>query len=308
MPEHSQHIEKLAVLFADICGSTAMYDNLGDDLARRLIANCIATMMGEMPAHHGKLIKTIGDEIMCTFPDAEAALQAACAMQQAVVNGNSGAEHPMHIRIGFHYGDVICESGDIFGDTVNVAARVAAVTRASQIMATQTAIDALTPDSRDKARQVMRAEFKGKQAQYDVFMILWNTDDMDSTRIGTTAFRERELPGGSDELTLRFHGQQFKVYKTQRSAVLGREEKNCQIIVQNEFASRQHVRIEFRFGKFFVVDQSTNGTYIRSSDGKVTSLLRQEMLLEVSGSISLGQSYALHVVDAVEFSIGPPAA
>jgi len=293
-------------MFADICGSTAMYDNLGDDLARRLIARCIAIMLDQLPAHQGKLIKTIGDEIMCTFPDAEAALNAACAMQQAVDNGNNGAEYPMHIRIGFHYGDVICEAGDIYGDTVNVAARVASVTRASQVMATQAAVDALSAESRDKTRPVMRAEFKGKPGQYDVFMILWNPDDTESTRIGTPAFRAPKE--NSDELTLRYRGQQFKVNKERKSAVLGRDEKNCQIIVQNEFASRQHVRIEFRFGKFFVVDQSTNGTYVRSGDGTVTSLMREEMLLEGAGSISLGQAYSVHVVDAVEFSIGPPAA
>lgn len=298
----AQHIETLAVLFADISGSTALYDNLGDDLARRLIAQCLAMMVSALSPYQGKVVKTIGDEIMCTFPDAEAALHAACAMQLAVDNGNCGATHPMHIRIGFHYGDVICESGDIFGDTVNVAARVATVTRAGQIMATQTVINALPPELRSKTRQVMRAEFKGKPGQFDIFIILWETDDTERTRIGIPAFR---LPqDSSEELTLRFHDQMFKVNKAQKTAVLGREEKSCQVIVQNDFASRQHVRIELRSGKFFVVDQSTNGTYIRFSDGNVVSISREEMILEGSGSISLGQAYAMHAVDPVEFSIG----
>src|SRR3989304_946417 len=88
----TQNIQKLAVLFADVCGSTALYDNLGDVLARRLIAGGIATVPAEIPAHQGVLVKTIGDEIMCTFPSAESALNAACAMQRAVKNGNQRSE------------------------------------------------------------------------------------------------------------------------------------------------------------------------------------------------------------------------
>jgi class 3 adenylate cyclase len=80
----SQQIEKLAVLFADICGSTALYDSVGDTQAHRLTSWCIATMLHEITPFQGVLIKTIGDEIMCTFPSAEAAFNAACAMQTAV--------------------------------------------------------------------------------------------------------------------------------------------------------------------------------------------------------------------------------
>lgn len=77
----------------------------------------------------------------------------------------------------------------------------------------------------------------------------------------------------------------------------------CDIIVQNGFASRQHIRIELRFGKFILVDQSTNGTYIRFSDGNVVRLVREEMVLRGSGSISLGQPYSENPADLVEFSV-----
>ena len=300
MSQDLQHIEKLAVLFADICGSTALYDKLGDDLARRLIARCITTMVGETPACQGKLIKTIGDEIMCTFPSAESAMQAACAMQRAVENGKPVDGHQMHIRIGFHYGDVIIESGDVFGDTVNVAARVAAITRAGQIMTTMAAVNALPPDLRGKTRQVMRAEFKGKQEHLDISIVVWEQDDMLSTRIGMPAFRKS--PDNNDELILSYREQSLKVNKERRSVVLGRGEI-CDIIVQNDFASRQHIRIELRFGKFVIVDQSTNGTYIRFSDGNIIRLTREEVILQGSGSISLGQSYSENPGELVEFSI-----
>lgn len=295
-----QSTEKLAVLFADISGSTALYESRGDEVARRLIAQCIAVMLREVQARRGTLIKTIGDEIMCTFGSAEDAFQAACAMQNAVEKGRFDDGVPMHIRIGFHYGDVIREEGDVFGDTVNVAARVAAITRASQIMTTQAAVDALPPESREKTRQIMRAEFKGKQEQFDISLVVWEMDDMMSTRIGTPAFRK--TPDNIDELLLRFRDQELRVNKERRSVVLGRGDA-CDMIVMNNFASRQHLRIELRFGKFVAVDQSTNGTYIRFDDDHVTRLAREEIILYGKGSISMGQTYAENPADLIEFSI-----
>lgn len=295
-----QSVEKLAVLFADISGSTALYESRGDEIARRLIAQCIAVMLREVQTHRGTLIKTIGDEIMCTFASAEDAFLAACAMQNAVEKGRFEGDVPMHIRVGFHCGDVIREEGDVFGDTVNVAARVAAITRAGQIMTTQAVVDALTPASREKTRQILRAEFKGKQEQFDISLVVWEMDDMMSTRIGTPAFRK--TPDNTDELLLSFRDHTLRVNKERRSVVLGRGDA-CDLIVMNNFASRQHLRIELRFGKFVAVDQSTNGTYIRFNDGHVARLAREETNLHGIGTISMGQPYTDNPEDLVEFSI-----
>jgi len=295
-----QHIQKLAILFADICGSTALYDKLGDERARQLISKCIALMTSKVSLHQGILIKTIGDEIMCSFATAEAAMNAACAMQNALENERPDDTHPMHIRIGFHYGDVICEENDVYGDTVNVAARVASVTRANQIMTTLAAVNTLPSDLRDKTQQIFRAEFKGKQEQLDIFQVSWETDDMLRTRIGTSKFRAPQII--TQELILRYRDQSFKVNEQYKSLLLGREQI-CDIWVQHNFASRQHARIEFRFGKFLITDQSTNGTFIRFSDSTIVRLAREDAVLHDTGSISLGQPYADNPDDLIEFEI-----
>jgi len=257
-------------------------------------------MTGEIAAHHGTLIKTIGDEVMCTFPSAQDAMNAACAMQRAVRNAGFEGGHSMHIRIGFNYGEVIREGGDVFGDNVNIAARVAAITRADQIMTTQAVVNALPQELREKTRQILRAEFKGKQEQFDISIVIWEMDDMMSTRIGTPVFRK--TPDNIDEMILRYRDQSLKVNKERRSVVMGRGDV-CDLIVQNGYASRQHIRIELRFGKFIAADLSTNGTYIRFGDGNVVRLSREEMMLQGSGFISLGQSYSENPADLVEFSI-----
>jgi len=302
MPKHT---EKLAVMFADICGSTALYDQLGDEMARRLITKCIAMMADMTAACQGTLVETIGDEIMCTFLSAENAMSAACAMQNTIENDNNCEEYPMHLRIGLHLGDVICDSGIVYGDTINVAARVASITRASQILTTLAAVNSLPPDLRDKTQQIMRADVKGKQEQLDIFRVIWEDDEEVVTRIGKPTYRKPQE--GESELRIQYRDQLCKINSHNKSVVLGRQE-SCDILVKNDFASRQHARIEFRFGKFVIADQSTNGTFIRFADGTLVRLGREELVLHNSGSISLGQSYSDNPRDLVEFSISPTPA
>ena len=75
---------KLVVLFADIGGSTALYERLGDVKARKQVAACLSTVTGHVKRSGGEVIKTIGDEVMCTFADAEAAVNPAIGMQKAL--------------------------------------------------------------------------------------------------------------------------------------------------------------------------------------------------------------------------------
>ena len=295
-----QRVEKLAVLFADICGSTSLYENLGDNLARKLIFQCINTMSDMIFAGQGTLVKTIGDEVMATFPSAEAAFYAACSIRDAVEHIKPLDGVTLHIRIGFNFGPVIKESHDVFGNTVNVASRVTAITRAGQIMATQAVFDGLPVGLQKRMRQILRAELKGKQDRFDLYQVILEQEDVQSTRIGMPAFRKS--PDNIDEIILRYRGHTIRVNKECRSVVLGRDD-SCDLVVQNELASRLHIHIELRFGRFIIVDQSTNGTYVRFSDGNVAHITREEIFLQGNGSISLGQSFAENPDDVVEFSI-----
>lgn len=297
-----KQVEKLAVLFADVCGSTALYEKLGDDVARKMIATCLQTLADKVLAHNGKITKTLGDEIMAVFASAEDGFLAACDMQIAVnsiqpVNDN---DSPLHIRIGFNYGEVIKESGDVFGNTVNVAARVTAITRAGQIMSTQEVFNVLPAALQRRMRLIMRAEFKGKRDHQNVYQVINNQEDIEATRCGIPAYRKSTE--NDNEMVLRYRNLAIKVNNGHRSVTLGRE-VFCDMVVQNAFASRLHTQIELRLGKFFITDQSTNGTYIRFNDDSLLQIIRQEVLLTGKGSISLGQSFADNPEELIEFSI-----
>jgi adenylate cyclase len=300
----SAQTKKIAILFADISGSTALYEKLGDLLARQLIARCISILKNALITHNGTLIKTIGDEILCTFPSAESAMNAACEMQNAIKTDNQSSEYPLYIRIGFNYGDVICEEDDIFGDSVNVAARVSEITRANQILTTTAVVNALPLSVHDKIRKILRTDIKGKQEQQDIFQVMWELEDMGSTRIGMSAYRK---PPQVDikELKLVYRGQSFTINEHNNKLTLGRDD-TCHIIVKNDFVSRQHADISFRFGNFILSDRSSNGTYVRSGDG-VVRVSREDSKLRGNGFISLGQPYSDNPTDLIEFSISSKA-
>ena len=301
----SQQAQELAVLFADISGSTLLYEALGNARARQLVVSCIGMMSGSLAAHGGTLIKTIGDEIMCTFPGVDAALRAACDMQNAVETGKPGGDTPMYIRIGFNFGEVLLEAGDVHGDAVNVAARLTEVARARQILATRNAVEALSPELRDLVLHIRRTSIKGRQEQLDLFMVKWRADGADSIRVGSPALRKPE--GQQEQLVLR-HGEQRVTVSAQNTAALLGRGGSCAMLIRDEFALENHAAVEYQLGKFFLSDRSASGTYVLFDDGDTVHITGEDTLLHGSGAILLGRPFSENPSGRIEFSIRPVAA
>lgn len=297
----SPHTEKLAVMFAEVGGCAARYDRFGNDIARRLAADGIFMMLDQLAANQGTLIKTVGNGILATFQSAENAMRAACAMQSAAEISGRESDHAPYMCIGFHYGEAQLAADDVSGDAVNVAARVAEMAEANQIVTTAAAINNLPPDLRDKTQPLMRAALAGKQEQFDVFRVLWKPDSPPLARIDSPV--RGEPVEDEAELELRYHDQSIKINGQRKRAVLGRED-GCDVLVKNKATSRQHARIELRKGKFIIADQSTNGTFIRFADGSSVRLSREDLVLHGSGFIILGKPDAENLSDVVRFSIG----
>ncbi len=296
------HAEKRVVLFADICGSTALYDQLGDQRARSLMGACIGTMCEVVTRFGGRVVKTIGDEVLCLFPNPEVALLAACAMQNAVSNGCYECDSRMQVQIGFHYGNVILEANDIFGDTVNVAARITKLARAQQIMTSQAVIDELPDTLRRRTHRIITTEFKGKQTEYDIYLVVWDGNDNERTQIDVRplAITAQESVA---QACIRYLDRRVNLNRDHKMMLLGRGD-GCEIVIASHFVSRQHAVIEMRSGKFYLIDQSANGSYVRFADGHVVHICRQELILYGSGSISLGRVFDELDTDCLHFSVG----
>ena len=289
----------LAIVFADIAGSTKLYETLGDSVARAKVAETLQAITDVVNANNGIVIKTIGDEVMATFPTAEDAATASCTMHESMeeINANIEDGTVIAIRVGMHFGPAILEGGDVFGDAVNLAARMAAQAKANQIITTLSTVEKLPPVLRASTRFIDHAPIKGKQEEIDIYEIIWQEEDV--TRMATGMLDAKKTP--EVKLRLQYNDAELVISKQRSSVILGRS-KDCDLPINEKLASRQHVRIELRRDKFFIIDQSTNGTHVRIHNGEDSFLRREEMPINGDGEISLGKGFNENPTEVVRFT------
>jgi len=278
---------QLAVLFADVCGSTQLYETLGDTRARAIVARCIAAMADVTRRHGGTVVKTIGDEVMATFPTADAAGDAAVAMQQGITGQMAVDGRPLAIRIGFHVGAALLEEADVFGDAVNLASRVAAQAKPGQILTTGATAALLAEPARSACRQIDLAQLRGKQQQIAIFELVWRTEDATLMRAPWTA----QQPAAAGRLAFLCGGSLLELGEGYPTLTIGRDEQN-DLVLRSPIVSRLHARIEYRRGRFVLTDQSANGTYVVADDGTKTYVHRDDHVLTGAGTLGLGEAVA----------------
>lgn len=278
--------DTLAILFADIAKSTHLYEKLGNTVAQDLISTCLALFEKITNYFEGSVIKTIGDEIMCTFPTTQNAVEAAIEMHESIEEmplPDNVDITPPNIYVGIQYGNIIKEDGDVFGDAVNVAARMVALANQRQIITTKEAVDQLSQELQNSANCIDKTIVKGKSGEMSIFEIVWEQHDvtvMMDDAIDSPALRCRM------ELTLG--NAIIEMDESRPSATLGRQLHN-DIVVKDKGVSRSHARIEYNRGKFILIDQSTNGTFVLLQGKKKVHLRRDETALLGNGIISLGK-------------------
>lgn len=274
----------LCVLFADVSGSTRLYEKLGDKEALHAVERCLNRMTRATEQFKGRVIKTIGDEVMAVFDSAEAGMEAACSMQQKVDDLPPLRGIKLAIRVGFHFGPAIEDDKDVFGDTVNTASRMAGLAKASQIITTGETVAALPLLLQQSTREIDALSVKGKAEDVRVCEVLWQESEdltMKSASVTAAAVARLLLRHGTDEIMLD---------AGRGLASLGRDAAS-DFIINDRRASRSHARIERRRDKFVLIDQSTNGTYVTFDGEAEFALKREEVILRRKGFISFGHAY-----------------
>jgi len=283
-------------MFADVSRSTELYETVGDMVAFEAIARCIALMKSRSQALGGRTVKTIGDGVMVVFPSAELAMQAAIDMQLAVAGLPAAAGQPMSLRIGFHHGPVLPdETGDVFGDTVNLAARLTALASPGQIVTSKDAVECLSARLRQTARYLYPIRMRGKRQPTELFEAIWQ-QGTDLTIVGS----DLDCVPCSSLLTLRYGNACVEMNEASAVTTIGRG-ANMSVVVHDCRASRVHASIECRAGQFVLRDCSSNGTRITIDGGHELILRRDEVTLWGHGWISFGPSVG-DVGERVEFS------
>lgn len=286
-------------MFADIAGSTRLYNQLGDDTAEFLISTRLAIMSSITSNNNGRVIKKIGDEIMCRFPSAEDAALAATEMHIKKVSSDNS--EPLTIRIGLHFGNTIEKDNDIFGDAVNIAARMAAIAKENQIISTEGFVQLLSNGTKSRTRLFDSTRVKGIDKEIRIYQLLWEEGNVTTF---ATAQHIQQISKAKVSIVLRFNGEErfFTDSDTNSVISIGRD-NSCDLTIDAKYASRSHTNLEFRRGKFVLVDHSTNGTYIKLSDKNNIFIRREELPLIGEGYISLGEEYKKENTSNIYFSV-----
>ena len=288
------------ILFADVAGSTRLYEKLGDAEAKHAVERCLKRVRMAVDAFGGRVVKTIGDAILAEFRSVDACVPAACQMQQRVDELPPVGGQRLTIRVGFHSGPVLEENGDVFGDAVNLAARMADIARGGQIIASGSTIDGLPPLVRQGTREIDQVTVKGRSAPVRVCEVLWR-DEGDLTLMATVPLRRLSA---ATKINLHLQHSSATVVLTDNweTVSLGRD-KSCDVVIADPMASRLHARIERRGDRIVLIDQSTNGTWLSPLGEAERQVKREEVSLQQHGRISFGHPLR-DGGETVDFDIG----
>jgi class 3 adenylate cyclase len=285
---------ELAVLFADVAGSTRLYEKLGNAKALQCVGLLINIMRESALAHGGRVVKTIGDEVMCVFPAAAAATEAAADMQARVEMQEPVAGQRLQVRIGVQFGPVLEEGQDVFGDCVNVASRMVKLAKPGQIIAAGECVAPLSAARKALTRVLDKLPVKGRQQEVDVYEILWQQSEELTYMAGRSSTPPKQP---KVQMRLKYNGKEVTLGPDRELIKLGRDQSS-DVVLADRKASREHARIERRRDKFVLVDVSSNGTFVALQGGPEMVVKREEIVLHGSGTISFGHSYSSDPAEA----------
>jgi class 3 adenylate cyclase/tetratricopeptide (TPR) repeat protein len=166
----------ITVLFTDVEGFTDLTARQGDEAAQGILRAQRELVRQQVEAHSGHEVKSLGDGFMVAFASARRALACAVGIQRALAEHNrrQPVDKQVRVRIGLNTGEAIREEGDLFGEAVNAAARIAAKAKGGQILASDAvrAVVGRVKDAEliDRGR---RFRLKGFSGRWRLFEVVW---------------------------------------------------------------------------------------------------------------------------------------
>ncbi|MDH5783993.1 MAG: adenylate/guanylate cyclase domain-containing protein [Chromatiales bacterium] len=179
---------EVTILFSDMVDSTRYWHNRGNVEGRLLVDRHNRLLFPVIRQFRGRIVKTLGDAIMAMFNSPHDALNAAIAIQQVLqLERERDDGFDLHLRVGLHVGEAIVEHSDVYGDVVNVAARIVSEAAGDEILI-----------SGRLARRLNRGQFrfskhggfipKGKQRRMALHLCHWQGHEDLASRLKLTPF------------------------------------------------------------------------------------------------------------------------
>ena len=295
------------VVFADISGSTLLYETLGNERAADAVTQIIQWIDESVESHGGRVVKKMGDGVLAVFGDASAGVSAMAALLRQHQTRMNRWPLPlrMDIRAGVASGEVLNVGGDCYGDAVNVASRLCERAGSAEIWATETTV-LLAGGAPDVwYRKLGQLELRGKADSVVLYQVEWRENEEPDAVTVQAGLASNFAPAESILGQIQFSWQGVNVSFTSSDAPvhIGRA-THAQLCIKDLRVSRLHARIDWRNSGFVLTDMSSFGTWVRfeSSDSPVR-LRRDACILHGKGHIALGMSFSQPSAPVMQFHV-----
>lgn len=283
-----EHQRPMAILFTDLQGSTAIFGERSDIDGVLVIQRTEALIRPIVGNYGGTVVKTIGDAVMASFPSAIEAVEAAIAIQRTLENHNRErtAEDRLVLRIGINAGKGLIKAADVYGQVVNIAAKLQGTAEGGQILISKTMFQALNDELAQRAEPWGTLEVAGLTQPLEVYDVHWQEGDRRPAPDKPTAPSEPHpiTLAGENTLTQRLLGGRtieissfpFQVGRNPRQETGRIDTRHPAKIPTNDLylddsppyrISREHFEIEFRDGEYFVRDRASRLGLIVNGQG-----------------------------------------
>ncbi|MBI3155848.1 MAG: adenylate/guanylate cyclase domain-containing protein [Burkholderiales bacterium] len=300
-------ISDRTVLFADLRGSTGLFETLGNAEATSVVTHCVGAIAAPVADAGGQVVKTLGDGLMALFDRPAQAVQAAARMHDVLDSmvrrggerGASSGLRGLKLQVTLARGEIVEMGSDAFGDAVNVAARLLDHAGDNETLATAEVVGALAAPQRARWRSLDRIALRGRAEPVQVHLLGGRRGgDQAPTQYGEIGPAVDE----PDALRLEWAGC-ARVFPGERMPIVLGRSPQASFRLDDSRVSRSHCRVDWHGGAFQLTDLSFNGTSVRFADGEVVSLRRGSCTLHGSGSIGLGGSPRDERTPCVRFEV-----
>jgi class 3 adenylate cyclase len=293
------------VIFADLAGSTGLFEEKGNEIATKVITRCTHALGQHFTDEGGRVVKYLGDGLLVLFDDSVEAIEAAAMARDFLYDFNlelHGNAIP-GLKIGIEYGQVIEQRGDCYGDAVNVAARLGERAEPTEVLIGETLYNDLPELKQALCHSLDRIIIKGKADPLQVWRFDWQRT-MESTL--TTPFEllsERMDAALTQRIDLDLRGRHLQLLPSDGVLVVGRNQE-CGLVVNDQRVSRRHARIEWIGGQCTLTDFSSNGTWVRFGKEATSVILKRDnCVLHGQGIIGLGSASEDFTTATVSFQV-----
>lgn len=170
-----QHVERrlAAILAADVAGYSKLMAADEEGTLTALKAHRRTLSDPKIKQHHGRIFKTMGDGILVEFPSVVDAVKCALEIQRGMAarNAKIGPDRRIEFRMGINIGDVIEDGGDVFGDGVNVAARLEGIATRGGICVSRQVLDLVEGKVHLSCRELGRQNLKNIARPIEVYRL-----------------------------------------------------------------------------------------------------------------------------------------